>query len=50
MERIKPCVEVTQKKSGRIAAEGSLKGNEDIFTWNLCKIYTKESGIISLRQ
>ena len=32
MERVKPCVIVTQKESGRIAVEGSLRGNGDSFT------------------
>ena len=30
------------KESGIIATEGSLIGNKDTFTRNLCNIYTKE--------
>ena len=40
------------KKSGRITTESLLMKiplHEDTFTWNVCNIYTKESGKISFK-
>lgn len=43
---------IVNKSNGnkKILRESSLRGNGDTFTYNLCGIQTKESGISPLRK